>query len=189
MADPAEILAFWLDELTPKDWYAVEPALDQKIRDLFLADWEAAMEGAHSMWLTYPSGALAYIILTDQFPRNMFREEGRAFSSDKMALATAKMAINKAWDMKIDPPARSFFYLPLMHSENASDQDRCVRLMAERLPEDSGNLGHAQAHRDVIRCYGRFPYRNEALGRISSAEELAYLEEGGYGATLRKLSA
>ena len=189
MAGPEEILEFWLDEVGPKGWYDVREDLDQTIRDRFLPAWEEACEGKYSLWLTYPSGTLAYLILTDQFPRNMFRNSGRAFASDAIALAVAKSAIHKGWDMKIDPPARQFFYLPLMHSENLCDQDRCVRLVCDRMPKTSSNLLHARAHREVIRQFGRFPYRNQALGRAPTAAEGAYIDEGGYGATLREFQS
>ncbi len=129
---PDDILDFWLDGIGPDGWYAGGEDLDATIRDLFEADWRRARDGALSLWLTYPSGTLAYIILTDQFPRNMFRESAQAFELDKAARAAAKMAIAKGWDMRIDEPARQFFYLPLMHSENLADQDRCVRLMMTR---------------------------------------------------------
>ncbi|MFK7834875.1 MAG: DUF924 family protein [Sulfitobacter sp.] len=188
MVSPQEILEFWLDEVGPKGWYEVSDTLDATIRERFLETWEMAIEGKFSLWLTYPSGVLAYIILTDQFPRNMFRGEGRAFSSDRAALAAAKSAIERNWDMAIDEPARQFFYLPLMHSENLCDQDRCVRLICERMPETrEGNLLHARAHRDVIRRFGRFPYRNDALARAYTPLESAYIAAGGYGSTVRSL--
>jgi uncharacterized protein (DUF924 family) len=190
MQGPDEILSFWLDEIGPKGWYEVSDALDQTIRDRFLETWEEACEGKFSLWLTYPSGALAYIILMDQFPRNMFRGQGKAFSTDGAALAAAKSAIERGWDLKIDEPARQFFYLPLMHSENLCDQDRCVRLMCDRMPSArESNLLHARAHREVIRRFGRFPYRNEALSRIGTSGEMAYVAGGGYGQTVRELQA
>nr|WP_319246412.1 DUF924 family protein [uncultured Celeribacter sp.] len=186
---PDQILAFWLDDLTPEEWYVADEALDARIRDEFLTTWQKAQEGAYSLWLTYPSGALAYIILNDQFPRNMFRGEAKAFSSDRTALAAAKAAIDKGWDMRIAAPARQFFYLPLMHSECLTDQDRCVRLMFDRLDEAPSNLLHAQAHREVIRQFGRFPYRNAALSRATTDRESAFLQNGGYPAILRELQA
>ena len=188
MAGPEEILSFWLDEVEPKDWYVASDELDQTIRDRFLSTWESAMEGGLGHWLTYPSGCLAYIILLDQFSRNMFRGTGKAFASDFAARAVTKIAINKGWDMRIDVPARQFFYTPLLHSENLCDQERCVRLMMERLESD-GNLLHAKAHREVIREFGRFPYRNEALERKSTAAEQAYIAKGGYGFTVQGLQA
>jgi uncharacterized protein (DUF924 family) len=188
MITPEEVLGFWLDEIGPNGWYASSDALDQTIRDRFEAAWNGAMEGRHALWLTYPSGALAYIILLDQFPRNMFRNSGKAFASDKFARAAAKQSIGKGWDMKIDEPARQFFYMPLMHSENLSDQDRCVRLMADRMPQEGGsNLLHARAHREVIRTFGRFPYRNDALSRAFTPSERSYVDHGGYGSTVEAL--
>ena len=188
MTGPADVLSFWLDEVGPDGWYSVDEDLDARVRDRFEGLWEKATEGALSLWLTYPSGALAYVILTDQFPRNMFRGQGKAFSTDKVALAVAKSAIDRDWDLKIDEPARQFFYLPLMHSENLVDQERCVRLMCQRMPQHgASNLMHARAHREVIRQFGRFPYRNVALSRATTTQEQAYVEAGGYGATVRAL--
>ncbi|MEL0438624.1 DUF924 family protein [Phycobacter sp. K97] len=188
MVRPEDILEFWLDEVGEKGWYLQDDELDERVRQKFQSTWEAACEGRFSLWLTYPSGTLAYIVLTDQLPRNMFRGSGRAFASDAIALAAAKNALHKKWDMKIDEPARQFFYLPLMHSENLCDQERCVRLMKERMPQSGeSNLLHARAHRAVIREFGRFPYRNEALLRHSTAPEIAYVQEGGYGETVRML--
>ena len=182
------ILTFWLDQIGPDGWYAVDEAVDDTIRAQFLPAWQEAEEGAHGLWLTAPRGALAYIILTDQFPRNMFRGDPRSFATDRSALAVAKMAIDRGWDMTIDEPQRQFFYMPLMHSESLCDQDRCVRLMKERMPETgASNLFHAKAHREVIRQFGRFPYRNDALSRSSTAPERAYLDAGGYGETVRQM--
>ncbi|NVO23576.1 DUF924 domain-containing protein [Donghicola sp. C2-DW-16] len=184
---PEMVLEFWLDEVGPKGWYNGTPELDAKIRDKFLVAWEEAAEGAYGLWLTYPTGALAYIILTDQFPRNMFRGEGQSFATDFPARAAAKVAIDHGWDLRIHEPARQFFYLPLMHSESQCDQDRCVRLMHERLPESgAGNLLHAKVHREIIRKFGRFPYRNEALSRATTKAEADFLGNGGYGGLLRE---
>lgn len=188
MIGPKEVLAFWLDTLEPTDWYKVDPAFDAQIRDTFKDAWDGAMAGRFSMWLTYPSGTLAYIILTDQLSRNMFRGTKQAFASDGLALAAAKFAVDKNWDLQIDEPGRLFFYLPLMHSENLCDQERCMRLIKDRMPEHGVNaLHHAKAHRNVIRQFGRFPYRNAALSRTDTHAETAYLASGGYSATLRAL--
>ena len=174
MVGPDEILQFWLDECSPKQWFERDDAFDQTIRDRFLDTWVAATEGKFAMWLTYPNGVLAYIILTDQFPRNMFRDTDKAFATDGAALAAAKSAIAKGRDLRIDAPARQFIYLPLEHSENLSDQDRVVRLTCERMQDDSFLL-HARAHREVIRLFGRFPHRNKILGRESNLAEIEYL--------------
>lgn len=188
MAAVDDILTFWLDEVGSNGWYAVDDALDAKIREKFYQTWKDALDGAYGLWLTYPSGTLAYLILMDQFPRNMFRGFGDAFASDGLALAAAKIAIDRGWDQRIDEPARQFFYLPLMHSENLSDQERCVRLMLSRMPEGGEeNLRHARAHREVIRQFGRFPYRNTALERETTPLETAFLQAGGYGMTLEQL--
>lgn len=190
MSTPEEILAFWLDEIGPEGWYAGGEELDAEIRKRFLKTWENAASGAYSLWLTYPSGVLAYLILTDQFSRNMFRGDPRSFQLDRAALAVAKAACEKKWDLKIDEPARQFFYMPMMHSECITDQERCVRLVMTRMPEGGkSNLLHAQAHREVIRKFGRFPFRNDALSRRATAQETEFMEDGGYGATVRALSA
>ncbi len=190
MAGPEDVLEFWLDEVGPKKWYLVSDALDEEIRQKFLSTWEKAQAGGLGHWLTYASGALAYLILTDQFPRNMFRGQKEAFSSDRKALCAAKVSIDKKWDMKIDEPGRQFFYLPLMHSENLCDQERCIRMFLERMPMGGeANLLHAQAHREVIRKFGRFPYRNDALARPSTTSETNYVALGGYGHTVRELQA
>ena len=187
---PDDVLKFWLEEVSPSDWYNSTPEFDAEISKRFESAWEAAQAGKLAHWLTYPTGALAFIILTDQFPRNMFRDMGKAFASDKQGLSAAKLAIDKGWDMRVEEPARQFFYMPLMHSENLCDQDRCVRLMCERMPESGkNNMLHARAHREVIRQFGRFPYRNEALSRNFTAPETAYLKQGGYGHTVKELQA
>ncbi|MEP2028976.1 MAG: DUF924 family protein [Paracoccaceae bacterium] len=188
MYGPEEVLSFWLDEVGPEGWYNSSDDLDTEIRSRFETTWQAARDGRFALWLTFPSGALAYIILTDQFPRNMFRTDSRAFSTDKAAMTAAKSAISKGWDMRIDEPARQFFYLPMMHSENLCDQERCVRLMKERMPiYGDNNMLHARAHREVIRLFGRFPYRNDVLSRKPTAVESDYVQQGGYGHTVRQM--
>jgi len=186
MVSPDEILQFWLDECGPEHWFEQDETLDQTIRDRFGDTWQGATQGQYGLWLTYPNGALAYIILTDQFSRNMFRDDARAFATDRAALAAAKSAIAKGWDLRVDPPARQFFYTPLEHSENLCDQDRAVRLSCERM-KDAAFLLHARAHREVIRQFGRFPHRNACLGRKTTAVEQSHLDGGGYGAMVRNL--
>ncbi len=188
MVSPEEVLAFWLDECAPKDWYKSDPAFDARIKEKFLPTWQVATEGSLGLWLTYPSGTLAYIILTDQFPRNMFRGTGQAYDTDDLARAAAKMAIDRQWDMRIDEPARQFFYLPLMHAENLCDQDRAVRLIHTRMPKSGAmNAPHAKAHRQIIRDFGRFPYRNEALARRTTDLEKDFLDAGGYGTVISEI--
>ena len=186
---PEKGLSFWLDETDPKQWYNSPKSLDNAILQEFYPTWVSIMDGKFGMWLTYPSGSLAYILVLDQFSRNMFRGTSKAFSSDLVALAAAKQAIKHKFDLAIDEPGRQFFYLPLMHSESLQDQERCIRLMHERMPlEGMNNLLHARAHREVIRKFGRFPTRNEALSRKNTAHEADYMKNGGYGMTYTQLA-
>ena len=189
MVNPEDVLSYWIDEIGPEGWYKGGEALYTEIRDSFADEWRRTMQGTNALWLTYASGTLAYIILTDQFSRNMFRDTPRSFASDLIACAAAKAAISKGWDMKIDGLARQFFYMPLMHSESLSDQDRCVRLIRNRMPDQgAGNLLHARAYREVIRLFGRFPTRNEILSRANTPAEQAFLDDGGYRMALTAVS-
>lgn len=188
--DRAEaVIRFWADEIGEANWYVSEPEIDQKIRDGFATDWAEAAAGGLGHWLTGARGTLAYLIVTDQFSRNLFRADGRAFALDASARAAAKFAIDQNWDQDIDPPLRQFFFMPLMHSENLIDQDRSVVLFATRMGGENSNILHAEAHREVIRRYGRFPHRNALLGRDSTPGELAYDADGGYGAIVRAMQA
>ncbi|HCP82453.1 MAG TPA: DUF924 domain-containing protein [Octadecabacter sp.] len=190
MVTPEKVLSYWVDEVGPKGWYVGSEELDAQVREKFEETWHDAQSGSCGLWLTSPVGTLGYIVLTDQFPRNMFRGHEDAFATDKSARAAAKVAIERDWDMRIPEPVRQFFYLPLMHSENLIDQDRCVRLMKTRLPETGlDNLRHACAHRLIIRQFGRFPFRNDALGRIQTTAEASWLAEGGYAAALQAVDA
>ena len=190
MTQADDILPYWLDEVGPDGWYRGDKALDDDIRNQFEFTWERAQLGAFGLWLTDPAGTLAYIILTDQFSRNMYRDDARAFASDKSARAAAKVAIDREWDRAISEPARQFFYMPLMHSENLIDQDRAVRLIHSRLPDTGGStLTHARVHRSIIRKFGRFPYRNSALGRNMTPPEQKFMDDGGYGTLFREETA
>ena len=185
-----QVLEFWLNEAGPDKWYLSDPAFDAEITERFLPMWQEAFDGGCALWLTSARETLGYLVLTDQFPRNMFRGDARAFSTDINARAAAKCAIDRGWDLRIAEPHRQFFYLPLMHSENLTDQDRAVRLIKERMPEGGpSQLLHARAHRKVIRKFGRFPFRNDALGRTTTKAEAAFLADGGYGAIVRALQA
>ncbi len=184
----ADVLKFWLEEVAPKRWYLSDAALDAEIRARFEGVWRQALAGELDDWTATPEGVLAFILLTDQFPRNMFRGTAQAFATDDLALKAAKCAIDRGFDRRIDEPARQFFYLPLMHSESLMDQERCVRLVLTRLTRNgSGNLLHARVHREVIRRFGRFPYRNAALARETTGPEAAFVASGGYGAVLHEL--
>ena len=185
MTDADKVLDFWIDQVGPRGWYKTDDELDARIRIEFLDLWERASHGELGSWLCAPNTALALIILLDQFPRNMFRGTDRAYASDPAALAAAKRSIVMGHDLKVKEPERQFFYLPMMHSESLMDQERCVRLISLRMPQ-AGDvvLTHARAHRDIIRQFGRFPYRNEYLGRATTSPEMEYLDRGGYEASV-----
>ena len=182
-----EVLTFW-EEAGPDAWYTHDESFDRTIRDRFGTLWDSAAVGDCDHWARGPRGALALIVLLDQFPRNMFRASPLAFATDARALRIASLALSRGWDLKITGDLRQFFYMPFMHSEHLTDQDRSVRLMKARM-EGTNNLLHARVHREVIRRYGRFPYRNAALGRVSNPGEEAFLAGGGYGEILREMDA
>ncbi|MGI9345802.1 MAG: DUF924 family protein [Gammaproteobacteria bacterium] len=185
-----KVLEFWLRQTPPEKWYAQDHQLDAQIKGRFETAWHDLMAGRLDDWLTHAESTLAYVILADQFPRNMFRNQAKGFSSDALALAAAKNAINNDWDLLTEEPGRQFFYLPLMHSENLADQDTCCRLIRERIHQkDSTNLVHAQAHREIIRLLGRFPERNQALVRPSTQKEKEHIQQGGYAAVLQQQMA
>lgn len=184
----AEVLDFWIEEVGPKGWYAGGEALDGEIRERFGALVGRAQDGELTDWITAPGPALAYLIVTDQFSRNIFRGSDRAFATDAKARMAADTALEEGWDLQIPEPQRQFFYLPLMHHEDPADQARCVELIAARMPETGDdNLPHAKVHQEVIRRFGRFPARNAALGRETTAEEVDFLENGGYAKMLEAL--
>lgn len=171
---PTEILTFWR-EAGPDRWFADDQAFDLAVRSRFLATYEAAARGGLAAWENSAEGALALILLFDQFPRNMFRGEARAFATDAMARAVAERALAGGYDQATDPTMRPFFYLPFMHSEALVDQDRCVRLY-EALG-DAEQLRYAREHREVIEKFGRFPRRNRTLGREPTQAEREFLRD------------
>lgn len=180
-----DVVSFWTQDLKPADWYRQDDALDAQIRERFFETWAAAAR-MRTTWGATARGALGLLILTDQMSRNMMRGEARAFSTDGLARAVAKSAIARGFDLQIEGSERQFFYLPLEHSEVMPDQDRAVRLIMMRMDAPE-TLLHARAHREVICRFGRFPFRNDVLGRTSSQAEGAFLQDGGYGAVLRSL--
>ena len=187
--EPEFILNFWLDEVGSNYWYSSDDSLDGLIEQNFKETFEYILSGGNSLWLTYPSGALAYIIVLDQFSRNIFRGSKKSFAADRIALAASKQSIKYEFDLKVNEPARQFFYLPLMHSENLYDQEKCIRQILQKLPLSGHNLlKHARAHRELIRSYGRFPNRNSQLGRANTHFEQEYFEHGGYQAVLSRVN-
>jgi uncharacterized protein (DUF924 family) len=174
---PAEILAFWRDA-GPKRWYAPDEAFDAEVRRRFVGLWQRAAAGELSSWETSDDGALALVIVLDQFPRNMFRGDIRTYASDAHAREVASRAVERGVDARIDPALREFLYLPFMHSEHLADQLRCIEL--SRAAGHTESLKWAEHHADIIRRFGRFPHRNRLLGRTTTPEEQAFLDEGGF---------
>lgn len=188
MSDPVDILDYWIGDVGEDGWFAGGEALDAEIRDRFAEVWAAALDGGLEHWVEGAAPTLAYLVLCDQMSRNMHRGSALAFATDAQALAAARKAMDEGWDMGVPEPERMFFYLPFEHSENPADQARSVRLMAERLTDPEMTL-HARAHQEIIARFGRFPYRNAALGRESTPEETAFMAEGGYGPLVEALRA
>ncbi len=189
MADPVEVLDFWLHEIGPKGWYAGGAEIDSACRDRFADLWQAAHDGGLEHWVEGTVGTLAYLIVTDQFPRNIHRDSPLAFATDDRALAAARKAVAAGWDMNAPEPERQFFYMPFEHSEEPADQALSVTYLTERLASEPDKALHARAHAEVIARFGRFPSRNAALGRVSTAAEQAYLDEGGYMAVVKRLQS
>ena len=187
MADPVEVLDFWLGEVGPEGWYAGGAALDALCRDRFAEVWQAAHDGGLEHWVDGTVGTLAYLIVTDQLSRNIHRDSALAFACDARALAAAKRAVAQGWDMVAPEPERQFFYMPFEHSEVPADQAMAVQLLETRLSSDPDMALHARAHAMIIGRYGRFPTRNAALGRESTPAEVEYLAAGGYGAIVKSL--
>ena len=178
---PKDVLEFWLEK-TPSDrWFASDPALDAEIRRRFEPAWRLGCAGRLSHWEHEPNGALALVLLLDQFPRNMFRGTAEAFASDPLAKEIAKRAIAQRRDLEVPASFRLFFYLPLTHSEHLPDQEQCVQLTKERLGEQHFTYPYALAHKQAIERFGRFPARNAALGRTSTPDELAFLKTNPRG--------
>lgn len=189
MSDPVEVLDFWLGEVGPSGWYAGGETLDRECRMRFGDLWQAAFEGGLEHWVDGAAGSLAYLIICDQMARNMHRGTALAFATDDRALDAARRAVDKGWDMAAPEPERQFFYMPFEHSENATDQAVAVQLLTERLPSDPDMALHARAHQAIIARFGRFPFRNAALGRESTAAEAEFLANGGYMAEVNRLRA
>lgn len=177
IATPAAVLAFWRDA-GPDRWFVKNSAFDEEIRTRFLPTYEAAAARALSHWESEAESALALLLVLDQFPRNMFRNDARAFAADPLAREVADRALARGFDRAVAPDLRSFFYLPFEHSEHPADQERSVALF--RATGDAALLKWAELHADIIRRFGRFPHRNAALGRISTPQEQAFLDAGGF---------
>jgi uncharacterized protein (DUF924 family) len=174
---PHLVLHFWFTELTPKQHFTKDPALDETIRTRFGATLESAARCELFSWRAKPEGRLAEIIVLDQFSRNVYRDTPRAFAQDPLALAFAQELLGGGHDQALTPDQRCFAYMPYMHSESALVQAQSVALFTQLGLADS--LRSALRHREIIDRFDRFPHRNAILGRVSSAEELAFLQEPG----------
>jgi uncharacterized protein (DUF924 family) len=190
MADPIDVLDFWLGEVGPDAWYTGGDDLDAKCRERFLEVWQAARDGGLEHWVDGTVGTLAYIVVCDQLSRNMHRGHADSFATDAQARAAAVVALESGWDIGAPEPERQFFYMPFMHSEDLADQALSVRLFIEKMPETGADqVIHARAHQVVIERFGRFPFRNKTLGRDSSAEEDKFIAEGAYKTVVEAIKA
>jgi uncharacterized protein (DUF924 family) len=191
--DPERILSFWFGELDAdglalparsKQWWTKDEAFDGRIRDEFSEDHREIVGEQREHWLVDPRGRLAYIIVLDQFSRNMFRNQPQSFASDPQALRAARGGIEKGADRALAVAERTFMYMPFMHSESLDDQNRCIELFTALRDEQNGrardnaeySLKFAGMHRDIIVKFGRFPHRNAILGRATTPEEAEFLE-------------
>jgi uncharacterized protein (DUF924 family) len=168
-----DILEFWFEKSSVKRWFNATPEFDDYIHTHYLNTWVQASNGELDNWQSSAPGALALIIVLDQFPLNMFRGTAKSFSTESNAIAVTRQAIRHKFDMHLERKHLPFLYMPLMHSENLEDQNDSVRLF-EKASLDT-NLRFAKHHQNIIKTYGRFPHRNEILNRISTSEELDYL--------------
>jgi len=187
------LLQFWFGDRTRPDygnyrkaWFIKNADFDEQLRQQFLSDVEQAAAGKYDDWKQLPEPAVALLLLLDQFPRNIYRGEPKSFASDDKALTVAQLLVDSGMDKTLIPAQRFFVYLPFEHSEVLAHQNRCVALMTA-LNEDfpdleeglKGGLDYAIRHRDIIEQFGRFPHRNEILGRQSTPEEVQFLQQPG----------
>lgn len=175
--NPQDVLHFWFDEATPAQLFKKDAAFDAEIRARFGATHQAAVHGELAAWRDTPEGRLAEIIVLDQFSRNLFRDDARAFATDGMALVLAQEAIRAGADRAIPSARLAFLYMPFMHSESHAIHAEATRLFRQPGLED--NYKFELKHRAIIDRFGRYPHRNRVLGRASTPEELAFLEQPG----------
>ena len=174
---PGDVLDFWLSA-DPEKWFARDDAFDAAIRDRFLTLHGKAASGAIDEWAVIPEGTLALIIVLDQFSRNLYRNSPLAFATDEKALGLSQNLIAKQQDIEFPINVRLWIYMPFQHSEDLCMQERSIELF--KTLDDPENLKYALIHHDIIRKFGRFPHRNQVLGRTSRAEEIKFLAAGGF---------
>ena len=177
-----DVLRFWFEDHGRKDWFTKSDEFDTKIRDRFLEIYNLAATGGLDAWRDSANGCLALCLVLDQFPRNLFRDDPRAFATDAMARALTRHALERGFDRdpSFDGTRRMFLYLPLEHSENIDDQRHCVELVRERIGDDEF-VDYAERHLRVIERFGRFPHRNAVLDRDCTDEEDEYLKQPDAG--------
>ncbi|MEE9310635.1 MAG: DUF924 family protein [Cocleimonas sp.] len=173
ITDITKVLNFWFTKPICDHWFSSTPNIDQQITEGYESIWQQAKAGEFDSWKSTADGCLALCILLDQLPLNMFRSSAKSFSTEQQAVAIAKHAINTGLDEEISNNRVAFLYMPLMHSENMDDQDLAVSCFEKTKLE--GNLQFSKHHRGIVAEFGRFPHRNEALGRESSPAEIEYL--------------
>lgn len=173
----SEILKFWFEEIAPAQQFKKDPEFDTLIRKRFEQTYWDILDGKTADWRATPEGRLAEIIVLDQFSRNMFRDNAQAFAGDELALSLAEAAIATGDDMKVSQEQRAFIYMPYMHSESAAVHNKALEIFEHY--GNAWNLEYEIKHKAVIDEYGRYPHRNTALGRISTPEEIKWLEAGG----------
>ena len=174
---PVEIVKFWFDELTQAQWWTKDEAVDAMITERYSELHAQAVTGELYEWRGSALGRLAEVIIIDQFSRNMFRDSLRAFAYDAIALVLAQEAVQVGADQELSSQKRTFLYLPFMHSESALVHKRAVELFSQEGLE--GNLDFENKHKVIIDRFGRYPHRNEVLGRESTAEEIEFLKGPG----------
>ena len=168
---PSDVLDYWFSEKSKQFWFASTPQVDNEIKVRFESVWEKAAEGEYSQWRETADGSVALIVILDQLPLNMFRSDPKGFQTENMAVEVALNAINNGFDEELNDEKLLFLFMPLMHSENIDHQNLQVYLFDKY----NFNLEFSKHHRDLVKKFGRFPHRNEILGRMSTMEELDYL--------------
>ena len=168
---PSDVLDYWFSEKSKQFWFASTPQVDKEIKVRFESVWEKAAEGEYSQWRETADGSVALIVILDQLPLNMFRSDPKGFQTESMAVEVALNAINNGFDEELNDEKLLFLFMPLMHSENIDHQNLQVYLFDKY----NFNLEFSKHHRDLVKKFGRFPHRNEILGRMSTMEELDYL--------------
>ena len=168
---PSDVLDYWFSQKSKQFWFASTPQVDNEIKVRFESVWEKAAEGEYSQWRETADGSVALIVILDQLPLNMFRSDPKGFQTENMAVEVALNAINNGFDEELNDEKLLFLFMPLMHSENIDHQNLQVYLFDKY----NFNLEFSKHHRDLVKKFGRFPHRNEILGRMSTMEELDYL--------------